>query len=99
MLFSGLFRDWVGEGLYDTGLAYDVMEKARQGYYPRNRGVDGITASVLMSLGFSMDFLLFPEKIHYMFPKAHGVSYLREAAVMTFYKERFPTEYRAVTSS
>ena len=49
MLFSGLFGDWVGEGLYDTGLAYDVMEKARQGYYPRNRGVDGITASVLMA--------------------------------------------------
>ncbi|MBR5124630.1 MAG: hypothetical protein IKU90_05810, partial [Clostridia bacterium] len=96
----GMIRDRLQrQGLYDTGLANDVMEKARRGYYARSDGMDGITASVLMSLGFSMDFLLFLEKIHYMFPKAHGVSYLKEAVIMTYYKERFPTEYHAVTSA
>ena len=84
------------KGIYETGLAYEIMEKARRGYYERSGGVDEDTMSMLLNLGFDMDFIFFLEKINYMFPKAHGVAYLREAITMMFYKIKFNKEYNEI---
>ena len=83
-------------GIYETGFAYEVAEKARKGCYARNGGVDEDTLLTLSNLGFDMDFIFFIEKIQYMFPKAHGVAYLKEAIWLLFYKLNYSDAYDAV---
>jgi len=39
-------------------------------------------------LGFDMDIVYFLSEINYMFTKAHGITYLREAIAMMFYKTK-----------
>lgn len=85
-------------GIYEDGLAYAVAENARRGYYARHGGVDEETRHSLLNLGFDMDFIFFLEKINYMFPRAHGVAYLREAIYMMFYKLRYQKEYYDIIS-
>ncbi len=84
------------KGIYDTGFAYEVMEKARQGYYARKGEVDQSTADALLSLGFDLDFVFFLEKINYMFPRAHGAAYLKDAVALTWYKINFEKEFYEV---
>lgn len=83
-------------GIYETGFAYEVMEKARKGYYAQNDGVDEDTFITLLNLGFDMEFIYFIEKIQYMFPKAHGIAYLKEVIRLIFYKLNFSDEYDKV---
>ena len=84
------------EGIYETGLAYEVMERAKLGYYARHGGVDEDTALSLLRIGFDTDFVFLLEKINYMFPKAHGVAYLRDAIALNFYKLKFHKEYSEI---
>ena len=81
------------KAIYETGFAYEVTEKAQTGYYARNGGVDRDTKQTLSELGFDMNFIMFIGKINYMFPKAHGVSYLKDAIKLMFYKLNFSDEY------
>ena len=87
------------KGIYDNGLAYEIMEKAWRGYYAKAGEVDEDTALSLLQIDFDMDFIFFLEKINYMFPKAHGVAYLREAIAMMYYKLKYNKEYNEVTSA
>ncbi len=86
-------------GIYETGFAYEATEKARKGYYAKNDGVDEDTLLTLSNLGFDMDFIFFIEKIQYMFPKAHGIAYLKEAIRLMFYKLNFSDEYDDVINN
>jgi len=43
-----------------------------------------------------IDFIYFLSNINYMFPKAHGIAYLREAITMMFYKTKFNKEYNEI---
>ena len=81
------------KGIYDDGFAYEVTDKAMRGYYARNGGIDEGTMSALSDLGFDMDFIFFLSEINYMFPKAHGIAYLREVIEMMVYKIKFNKEY------
>lgn len=86
-------------GIYETGFAYEVTEKARKGYYAKNDGVDEDTLLTLSNLGFDMGFIFFIEKIQYMFPKAHGIAYLKEVIRLMFYKLNFSDEYDDVINN
>lgn len=92
MISERLYR----KGIYDEGLAYEIMEKARRGYYVKAGGVDEDTALALLEMGFDMDFIFFLEKINYMFPKAHGVAYLHELIAMMYYKLKYNEEYTKI---
>ena len=83
------------KGVCDDGLAYEVTDKVMRGYYAKAGGVDEVTMSALLDLGFDMDFVFFLSDIKYMFPKAHGIAYLREAIAMMVYKIKFNEEYKA----
>ena len=83
-------------GIYDDGLAYEVMQKACRGDYARVGGVDDDTLFSLLGIGFDIDFILFLEGIRYMFPKAHGVAYMMEAIAMMYYKTYFNKEYNEI---
>jgi hypothetical protein len=84
------------KGIYDTGLAFDVMDKAYRGYYAKVGSVDEETVLALLQLDVDMDYIFFLEKINYMFSKAHGVAYLREAIAMMYYKLKYNKEYNII---
>lgn len=81
------------KGIFDEWLAFEVTNKTMQGYYEKAGGLDENTMLALLNIGFDMDFINFLSEIHYMFSKAHGTAYLREAIVMMFYKNKFNKEY------
>ena len=83
------------KGLCENGLAYEVAKKARSGYYAR-MGVDHATMTALLSLGFDIDFIFFLERVEYMFPKSHAVSYMRDAVILTWYKLHYPQAFARV---
>ena len=84
------------KGIYDEGFAYEVADKTMRGYYARIGGIDEDTMLALLDLGFDIDFIYFLSDINYMFPKAHGIAYLREAIAMMFYKTKFNKEYNEI---
>lgn len=84
------------KGIYDEGLAYEVADKTMRGYYARIGGVDEDTISALLGIGFDMVFISFLSSINYMFTKAQGISYLREAIAMMFYKVKFNKVYNEI---
>ena len=92
-LYSMICDRLYQKGIYDGGFAYEIMERVRLGDYTRKGGIDDASLFALCHLGFDNDFICFLEKINYMFPKAHGVAYLREAIAMMFYKMQFGKEY------
>ena len=81
------------KGISDEGLAYEVTDKAMRGHYAKTGGVDENTVSALLNIGFDMDFIAFLSKINYMFTKAQGAGYLRQAIAMMVYKMKFKKEY------
>lgn len=95
-VYEMIFEKLRSNGIYDVGLAYEVAENVRRGYYAKNGGIDEETMLSLVDIGFDMDFILFLENINYMFPKAHGIAYLRDAIRMMFYKLRYEKEYSAI---
>ena len=62
-------------GFNDTGLAFELTEKIRYGR------IDVNSRLILSSLDLPEWFVPYVEKIQYMFPKSHSVSYLREALI------------------
>ena len=84
------------QGIYDTGLAYEVMVKARTGSYAKAGQVDEETALALLRLDMDPEYIFFLENVYYMCPKATGVAYLREAIRMMFYKCHFNQAYNKI---
>ena len=84
------------KGIYDEGFAYEVADKTMRGYYAKTGGIDEDTMFALLNIGFDMDFIFFLSSVHYMFPKAQGIAYLREAIAMMFYKTKFNKEYNEI---
>jgi DNA polymerase-3 subunit alpha (Gram-positive type) len=97
-LFQMLSEHLRKKGIYDTGLAFEVMDKAYRGYYAKLGSVDEETVLALLQLDVDMDYIFFLEKINYMFSKAHGASYLCDAIAMMFYKIKFNKEYLEIMS-
>ena len=95
-LFQMISEHLYKKGIYDTGLAYEVTEKARRGYYAENGGMDEDTFLTLMNLGIDLEYISFIEEVNYMFSKAQGVAYLRDAIRMMFYKNNFNQEYSKI---
>ena len=84
------------KGIYDSGLAYEVAEKTWRGYYAKEGHMDEETMMAMFRLDIDEAFVFFLEQVNYMFPKAHGVAYLREAIRMMFYKNNFSQEYNKI---
>ena len=95
-LFQMIAEHLYKKGVYDTGLAYEVTEKARKGYYAEIGGMDEDTMLALLNIDIDLDYIFFLEKVNYMFPKAHGVAYLREAIAMMYYKLKYNKEYNEI---
>lgn len=84
------------KGIYDAGLAYEVAEKAWRGYYSKNGQMDEETMLAMFRLDIDQEYIFFLEEVNYMFPKAQGVVYLRDAIRMMFYRNNFNKEYNKI---
>ena len=81
-----MIRDAMQEqGVYDTGFAYDVAEKARKGYYAEH-GMDGYTIDTLKSLGFGDWFASYLLGVRYVSTKALSVMELHYIILLTWYQ-------------
>ena len=93
-----MIRDAMREhGVYDTGFAYDVANKARKGYYFYH-GMDGYTIDTLKSLGFGEWFASYLLGVRYMSTKALSVLELRYIVLLTYFKMYYPKEFEETLS-
>ena len=91
-----MIRDAMQEqGVYDTGFAYDVAEKARKGYYAEH-GMDGYTIDTLKSLGFGDWFASYLLGVRYVSTKALSVMELHYIILLTWYQTYYPKHYECV---
>ncbi|MBQ3182360.1 MAG: helix-turn-helix domain-containing protein [Clostridia bacterium] len=94
-VFNYIQKKMISKGLTDTGFAYKVMEDTRRGIYAKN-GVPNDIKMQLKSIGAEDWFLDSMGKIKYLFQKAHGVTYVRSAAILMWYKFYYPTEFNEI---
>ncbi len=80
-------------GITDMGLAYNVAQNVRRGIYESAGGMDEQTLIALLGIGIPQDLIFLLEKTAYLFPKAQAASYLKEAAAMSWYRQRYPEEF------
>ena len=73
----------------NTGYVYKIMEDTRWGIYARS-GVSDEMKQQFISLGIDDWFLNSIEKIRYLFPRAHGVLYVKYALTLMWYKLNYP---------
>ena len=91
-----MIRDAIREhGVYDTGFAYDVANKARKANYFEH-GMDGYTLDTLKSLGFDDWFASYLLGVRYMSTKALSVLELWHIIVLTWYLTYYPKQYAEV---
>ena len=84
------------KGIYDTGISYEVMEKTWRGQYAKSGQMDEETMLALFRLDIDPEYIFFLEKVNYMFPKAYGVAYLRDAVRMMYYKLKHNKKYTEI---
>jgi DNA polymerase III alpha subunit (gram-positive type) len=77
------------------GLAHDVANKARRGYYLEH-GMDDYTNQTLSMLGLDDWFGSYIRATHYMSAKALAVLELKYSIILTWYLVYYPIEYQGV---
>ncbi len=91
-VFNYVQEKMTKKGLFDTGFAYKVMEDTGWGRYAKN-GIPGDVIIHLKDIGAEDWFIDSIGKIKYLFQKAHGITYLRAAAILMWYKLHYPKEF------
>lgn len=90
-----MIRDAMQErGVYDTGFAFEVSEKARRGYYAQH-GMDEHTFETLKGL-FGDWYASYLLSVRYMSTKALSVLELWHIIVLTWYLTYYPKQYAEV---
>ena len=91
-----MLRDrFVAGGYSDPGIAYEIANKIRRGFFGKNR-IDSQSRAILEYLNLPSWFTHYVEKIHYMFPKAHSAQNLVLSFVFMWYRVNFPEIYNKV---
>lgn len=80
---------------HDTGLAFDVANKTRRGYYLEH-GMDDYTNQTLSMLGLDDWFGGFIRTTHYMSTKALAVLELKYSIILNWYQAYYPREYQQI---
>lgn len=74
----------------EAGLAFQISENVRKG-----KGIPGDWLDEMKSCGLPDWYVDSCQKINYLFPKAHAVSYVISAIRYAYYKLYFPLEFYA----
>ena len=77
------------------GIAYAIMHKARMGKFC-NKPIDEATRALFDRIGASHRFVTSLQRIRYLFPKSHAVTYVRLALILMWYKKHYPAEFEQI---
>jgi len=94
-VFNHVEKRLTCKGMSSTGYAYKIMEDTRRGVYARG-GVSEEMKKQLKDIGVEDWFADSIGKIRYLFPKAHGVTYVKLAATLMWYKIHYPKEFNEI---
>jgi len=94
-VFNHIAQYMLRKGIANTGYAYKIMEDTRRGVYARG-GVSEEMKKQLKDIGIEDWFADSIGKIQYLFPKAHGVTYVKLAATLMWYKIHYPKEFNEI---
>ncbi len=94
-VFNHIGKHMMQKGIGNTGYAYKIMEDTRRGVYARG-GVSEEMKKQLKDIGIEDWFADSIGKIQYLFPKAHGVTYVKLAATLMWYKIHYPKEFKGI---
>ncbi len=94
-VFNHIGKHMMQKGIVNTGYAYKLMEDTRRGVYARG-GVSEEMRKQLGDIGIEDWFVNSIGKIQYLFPKAHGVTYVKLAATLMWYKIHYPKEFNEI---
>ena len=94
-VFNHIEIHMLRKGMVNTGYAYKIMEDTRRGVYFRG-GVSDEMRKQLKDIGVEEWFVDSIGKIQYLFPKAHGVTYVKLAAILMWYKNHYPKEFNEI---
>lgn len=94
-VFNHIEKHMLRKGMWDTGYAYKIMEDTRRGVYFRG-GVSDEMKKQLKAIEVEDWFVDSIGKIQYLFPKAHGVTYVKMAATLMWYKIHYPKEFAEI---
>ena len=94
-VYNYIQEKMIAKEFADTGFAYKVMEDTRRGIYAKH-GVPDDIKSNLKAIGIEDWFIDSIGKIKYLFPKAHGTTYVKLAITLMWYKIHYPKEYNEI---
>ncbi len=94
-VFNFIQEKMIAKGFTDTGFAYKVMEDTRKGLYVKGGIPDDIRYN-LKAVGVDEGFVNSIGSIRYLFPKAHGVTYVKLALTLMWYKIHYPKEFNKI---
>ena len=94
-VFNYIQEKMLARGIANTGFAYKVMQDTRRGIYAKNGLPDDIRRS-LKAIGMEDWFVDSISKIRYLFQKAHGVTFVKLAATLMWYKIYYPKEFAEI---
>ena len=83
------------KGIVNTGYAYKIMEDTRKGMYFRD-GVSDEMKKQLKDIEIEDWFIDSIGKIQYLFQKAHGITFVKLAATLMWYKIHYPKEFAEI---
>ena len=94
-VFQHIVELMLKKGMVNVGYAYKVMEDTRKGLYAKGGIPDEVRIHLL---GIELEDWLIDslEKTQYLFPKAHGVTYVKLAATLMWYKIHYPKEFTEI---
>ena len=94
-IFRYIEKRMLSRGMANSGFAYRIMEDTRRGIYARD-GVPDEIVQQLRGIGIEDRFIDSIGRIRYLFPKAHGVTYVKLAATLMWYRLHYPKEFRQI---
>lgn len=75
----------------DELVAFNIMEKVRKG-----KGINQEEKTMLLGFGVEEWYIDSANKVEYLFPSAHAVSYVKSAYLLMWYKLNYPKEFTKV---
>lgn len=91
-VYNTIYSQMLQKGCAENGIAYMIAEKIRKGSMTKSEEWRE-TEQILSRLDLPWWYMDAISKMQYLFPKAHGIAYIRLALVMMWYKVNYPDIY------
>ena len=91
-VYNTIYSRMLNMGYTETGIANWIAEKIRKGGISQQKDSEE-TEKILTMLDLPEWYLGALKKVTYLFPKAHGISYVQLALTLMWYKVNYPELY------